>query len=164
MFVCGGLCVCIQVRGVCVFVCACVAVVCVCMHVWLQFVCVFHLQCVCVHACICFSVCVLVYIFVFVCVCSHHSPMDGVGEDGFVPDPLARYRLLLSAALRLCLAILTSLGIENKEAAAQVSVWAFLLLLYWGRFLHSVILPKIRAGGPLVVHCEVWQQPQKAML
>jgi hypothetical protein len=42
------------------------------------------------------------------------------GEEGFVPDPMARYRLLLSAALRLCLAVLTSLGLENKEAAAQV--------------------------------------------
>lgn len=85
-------------------VCVCMCV-CACLHMFL-----------CVYACICF------------CVCSHHSPMDGVGDDGFVPDPLARYRLLLSAALRLCLAILTSLGIENKEAAAQVSVWAFLLL------------------------------------
>jgi hypothetical protein len=42
------------------------------------------------------------------------------GEEGFVPDPMARYCLLLSAALRLCLAVLTSLGLENKEAAAQV--------------------------------------------
>ncbi|KAK7106896.1 nuclear pore complex protein Nup205-like [Littorina saxatilis] len=54
---------------------------------------------------------------------SQHSPMNEAGEDGFVPDPLARYRLLLSAALRLCLALLTALGMENKEAAAQVMLF-----------------------------------------
>lgn len=51
--------------------------------------------------------------------CSY-SPLMAAADDSFIPDPLARYRLILWAALRLCLALLTSLGVENKEAASQV--------------------------------------------
>ncbi|KAK3769775.1 hypothetical protein RRG08_046880 [Elysia crispata] len=48
---------------------------------------------------------------------SHISEDD---EEDLVPSPLARYRQLLFAVLRFCLALLTSLGGENKEAATQV--------------------------------------------
>ncbi|KAK7476364.1 hypothetical protein BaRGS_00032364 [Batillaria attramentaria] len=51
------------------------------------------------------------------------SPPVGMEADNFIPDPLARYRLVLSAALKLCLAVLTSLGMENKEAASQVMLF-----------------------------------------
>ncbi|KAL8613661.1 hypothetical protein ACOMHN_029753 [Nucella lapillus] len=53
---------------------------------------------------------------------SHQKGTEGEEEE-FVPDPLARYRLVLSASLKLCLAILTSLGLHNKEAAAQVMLF-----------------------------------------
>ncbi|RUS70914.1 hypothetical protein EGW08_021327, partial [Elysia chlorotica] len=41
-------------------------------------------------------------------------------DEDLVPSPLARYRQLLFAVLRFSLALLTSLGGENKEAATQV--------------------------------------------
>ena len=41
-------------------------------------------------------------------------------EDEFLPDPISRYRHLLFAALKFCLAVLTSLGVENTEAGLQV--------------------------------------------
>ncbi len=40
--------------------------------------------------------------------------------DEFIPSPMTRYRILLFAALKLSSAILTSLGLENKDVAAQV--------------------------------------------
>ncbi|XP_025098310.1 nuclear pore complex protein Nup205-like isoform X3 [Pomacea canaliculata] len=52
-----------------------------------------------------------------------YSPLMAAADDSFIPDPLARYRLILWAALRLCLALLTSLGVENKEAASQVMMF-----------------------------------------
>ncbi|KAL5010671.1 hypothetical protein ScPMuIL_012976 [Solemya velum] len=41
-------------------------------------------------------------------------------SDGFIPTSLARYQHLLFASLKLCLAVLTSLGIENRDAGNQV--------------------------------------------
>ena len=43
-------------------------------------------------------------------------------EDEFLPDPISRYRHLLFAALKFCLAVLTSLGVENTEAGIQVMI------------------------------------------
>ena len=43
-------------------------------------------------------------------------------EDDFLPDPVSRYRHLLFTSLRFCLAILTSLGSENREAGTQVGL------------------------------------------
>ncbi|XP_064627986.1 nuclear pore complex protein Nup205-like [Lineus longissimus] len=40
--------------------------------------------------------------------------------EGFLPTILARYRQLLFPALQLCLSIMTSLGVENRDAANQV--------------------------------------------
>ena len=50
----------------------------------------------------------------------------GMEQDGFEPSPLARYRQLLFACLKLCLAILTSCGIENQDAGNQVSIFYFI--------------------------------------
>ncbi|XP_064596049.1 nuclear pore complex protein Nup205-like [Liolophura sinensis] len=50
----------------------------------------------------------------------HGSDDPDTGDDDFIPSPMARYRQLLSSALKLCLAILTSLGIENKDSGSQV--------------------------------------------
>ena len=44
-----------------------------------------------------------------------------MSDDEFIPSPMARYRQLLFACLKLCLAILTSCGIENQDAGNQVS-------------------------------------------
>ncbi|ESP04618.1 hypothetical protein LOTGIDRAFT_237278 [Lottia gigantea] len=44
-------------------------------------------------------------------------------DDEFIPSPLARYRILLSSALKLGLAILTSVGVESKDIAAQVMLF-----------------------------------------
>ncbi|XP_062622239.1 nuclear pore complex protein Nup205-like isoform X2 [Saccostrea cucullata] len=41
-------------------------------------------------------------------------------EEDFLPSPMARYRQLLFAALKFCLAMLTSLGIENQDCGNQV--------------------------------------------
>ena len=54
------------------------------------------------------------YLPVFTC-----READEEGED-FLPSPMARYRQLLFASLKFCLAILTSLGIENQDCGNQV--------------------------------------------
>ena len=43
-------------------------------------------------------------------------------DDDLLPGPLARYRQLLFVVLKFCLALLASLGGDNKEAATQVSL------------------------------------------
>ena len=43
-------------------------------------------------------------------------------DTSFLPDPASRYRHLLFTTLRFCLAVLTSLGVENMEAGTQVIV------------------------------------------
>lgn len=42
-------------------------------------------------------------------------------DEDFLPSPMSRYRQLLFASLKFCLAILTSLGIENQDCGNQVS-------------------------------------------
>ncbi|XP_055955132.1 nuclear pore complex protein Nup205 [Patella vulgata] len=44
-------------------------------------------------------------------------------DDEFIPNPLVRYRILLSSAIKLCLAVLTSVGVESKDIAAQVMLF-----------------------------------------
>ncbi|KAH9505618.1 hypothetical protein Btru_056038 [Bulinus truncatus] len=56
-------------------------------------------------------------------------------EDDLLPSPMARYHLLLFAVLRFCLALLTSLGGENKEAATQV----MLLIISHGDVFTSIL-------------------------
>ncbi|XP_035827391.1 nuclear pore complex protein Nup205 [Aplysia californica] len=66
---------------------------------------------------------------------------DGFGElpdedeNDLFPSPLARYRQLLFVVLRFCLALLTSLGGENKEAATQV----MLLIISHGDVFTSIL-------------------------
>ncbi|XP_002740701.1 nuclear pore complex protein Nup205 [Saccoglossus kowalevskii] len=45
---------------------------------------------------------------------------DGMEDHSFVPSLMARYRQLLFPALKLAIAIMTSLGIQHREAANQV--------------------------------------------
>ena len=42
-------------------------------------------------------------------------------DSSFIPTVMSRYRQLLLPALKLCLAVLTSLGIENRTASYHVS-------------------------------------------
>ncbi|XP_022111764.1 nuclear pore complex protein Nup205-like [Acanthaster planci] len=46
--------------------------------------------------------------------------LEPVEVETFIPSVMQRYRQLLFPVLRLCLAILTSLGSQHKEAASQV--------------------------------------------
>nr|XP_022290304.1 nuclear pore complex protein Nup205-like [Crassostrea virginica] len=59
---------------------------------------------------------------------------DEEGED-FLPSPMARYRQLLFASLKFCLAILTSLGIENQDCGNQV----MLFILSHGEVFHGIL-------------------------
>ncbi|OWF55575.1 nuclear pore complex protein Nup205-like [Mizuhopecten yessoensis] len=46
-------------------------------------------------------------------------------SEEFIPSPMARYQHVLFASLKLCLALLTSLGIENQDAGNQVLQFIF---------------------------------------
>ncbi|CAG5133814.1 unnamed protein product [Candidula unifasciata] len=56
-------------------------------------------------------------------------------DDDLLPSPLSRYRLLLFSVLRFCLAMLTSLGGDNQEAATQV----MLLVVSYGDVFTSIL-------------------------
>ncbi|KAL3882663.1 hypothetical protein ACJMK2_028981 [Sinanodonta woodiana] len=56
-------------------------------------------------------------------------------DDEFLPDIMSRYRRLLLATLKLCLAILTSLGIENVEAGMKVMQF----VVAHGDVFHSIL-------------------------
>ncbi|KAJ8314739.1 hypothetical protein KUTeg_006889 [Tegillarca granosa] len=48
-----------------------------------------------------------------------------IDEEDFIPSSVSRYRHLLFASLKLCLAILTSLGIENMDAGNKILQFIF---------------------------------------
>ncbi|XP_038064864.1 nuclear pore complex protein Nup205-like [Patiria miniata] len=48
------------------------------------------------------------------------TSLEPVDIESFIPSVMQRYRQLLFPMLRLCMAILTSLGSQHKEAATQV--------------------------------------------
>ena len=48
--------------------------------------------------------------------------LEAIAVDSFLPDVMSRYRQLLFPVLRLCMAVLTSLGSQHKEAASQVKM------------------------------------------
>ncbi|CAH1799487.1 unnamed protein product [Owenia fusiformis] len=48
------------------------------------------------------------------------QPQGDVTFEGFVPSVMSRFRQLLFPALKLCIGVLTSLGVENREAAYQI--------------------------------------------
>lgn len=56
----------------------------------------------------------------FICLSVCRVSEEECDED-FLPSPMSRYRQLLFASLKFCLAILTSLGIENQDCGNQVS-------------------------------------------
>lgn len=51
---------------------------------------------------------------------SYDQDFSGVEHDSFVPSVIERYRQLLIPALKVTLAILTSLGSQHKEASTKV--------------------------------------------
>ncbi len=57
--------------------------------------------------------CYKLIMYLVICVCRPH-------EQGFIPSVMQRYRQLLFPVLKLCLSVLTSLGIENRTAGHQV--------------------------------------------
>ncbi|XP_056015581.1 nuclear pore complex protein Nup205-like isoform X3 [Ostrea edulis] len=60
---------------------------------------------------------------------------DGAVEEDFLPSPMARYRQLLFSALKFCLAMLTSLGIENQDCGNQVMQF----ILSHGDVFHGIL-------------------------
>ncbi|XP_062591569.1 nuclear pore complex protein Nup205-like, partial [Saccostrea cucullata] len=56
-------------------------------------------------------------------------------EEDFLPSSMARYRQLLFAALKFCLAMLTSLGIENQDCGNQVMQF----ILSHGEVFHRIL-------------------------
>lgn len=64
----------------------------------------------------------LSYLSVYLCIClSVCRVSEEECDEDFLPSPMSRYRQLLFASLKFCLAILTSLGIENQDCGNQVS-------------------------------------------
>ena len=51
---------------------------------------------------------------------AYDQNMSEVTQDSFVPSVMERYRQLLMPALKVILAILTSLGSQHKEASIKV--------------------------------------------
>lgn len=63
-------------------------------------------------------------VYFYVCLCIYLSVCrvsEEECDEDFLPSPMSRYRQLLFASLKFCLAILTSLGIENQDCGNQVS-------------------------------------------
>ncbi|XP_062604334.1 nuclear pore complex protein Nup205-like [Saccostrea cucullata] len=56
-------------------------------------------------------------------------------EEDFTSSPMARYHQLLFAALKFCLAMLTSLGIENQDCGNQVMQF----ILSRGEVFHGIL-------------------------
>lgn len=65
-----------------------------------------------------YPICLSIYLFVYLSVC---RVSEEECDEDFLPSPMSRYRQLLFASLKFCLAILTSLGIENQDCGNQVS-------------------------------------------
>lgn len=96
----------------------------VCLFICLSYVC---LQDGRGRVCL-FYVCLLsIYlsvVYFYVCLCIYLSVCrvsEEECDEDFLPSPMSRYRQLLFASLKFCLAILTSLGIENQDCGNQVS-------------------------------------------
>lgn len=66
----------------------------------------------------CLFLCLSLYLSVCLSVC---RVSEEECDEDFLPSPMSRYRQLLFASLKFCLAILTSLGIENQDCGNQVS-------------------------------------------
>lgn len=72
----------------------------------------------CVYFYVCLPVYHFIYLFVYLFVC---RVSEEECDEDFLPSPMSRYRQLLFASLKFCLAVLTSLGIENQDCGNQVS-------------------------------------------
>lgn len=123
MYKCLSLSICVSY----LFVCKVLSEECVCLSVYLSvypmFVCRMAEE-ECVYS---MSVCCLFnlsVVYFYVCLCIYLSVCrvsEEECDEDFLPSPMSRYRQLLFASLKFCLAILTSLGIENQDCGNQVS-------------------------------------------
>ncbi|XP_071943661.1 nuclear pore complex protein Nup205-like [Antedon mediterranea] len=78
---------------------------------------------------------------------------DGAGDivksDAFIPTVLHRYRQLLFPVLKLCIAIMTSLGGQHKEATNQILRFVF---------SHSELFTAILRDHPSHISVEAFQE------
>ncbi|XP_033102050.1 nuclear pore complex protein Nup205-like isoform X2 [Anneissia japonica] len=74
---------------------------------------------------------------------------DALQVDAFIPTVLHRYRQLLFPVLRLCVAIMTSLGGQHKEAANQILRFVF---------SHSELFTAILRDYPSRLTVEAFQE------
>lgn len=124
MYKCLSLSICVSY----LFVCKVLLEECVCLSVYLSvypmFVCrMAEEECVYSMSVCCLFICLLsisMSVSVFICLSVCRVSEEECDED-FLPSPMSRYRQLLFASLKFCLAILTSLGIENQDCGNQVS-------------------------------------------
>lgn len=94
----------------------------VCLSIYLSILCL-SVECVYSMSVCCLFICLLsisMSVSVFICLSVCRVSEEECDED-FLPSPMSRYRQLLFASLKFCLAILTSLGIENQDCGNQVS-------------------------------------------
>lgn len=123
MYKCLSLSICVSY----LFVCKVLSEECVCLSVYLSvypmFVCRMAEE-ECVYSMVvylsvcCLFLCLSLYLSVCLSVC---RVSEEECDEDFLPSPMSRYRQLLFASLKFCLAILTSLGIENQDCGNQVS-------------------------------------------
>ncbi|KAL4232887.1 hypothetical protein ACF0H5_007574 [Mactra antiquata] len=66
------------------------------------------------------------------------SQVIGSMNDTFLPDPVSRYQHLLFTSLKFCLALLTSLGIENRECGNQVMQF----IVGHNEIFHAILLDR----------------------
>lgn len=92
----------------------------ICLPIYLS-ICLFISLSVGCHLSV-YPICLSIYVSVclFICLSVCRVSEEECDED-FLPSPMSRYRQLLFASLKFCLAILTSLGIENQDCGNQVS-------------------------------------------
>ena len=63
-------------------------------------------------------------------------------DEDIAPSPLARYHRLLFAVLKLCLAIISSVGVENSNIAKEVKLFFssnLKLLFYFSNLFYKLI-------------------------
>lgn len=119
MYKCPSLSICVSY----LFVCKVLLEECVCLSVYLSVYpfCLFvgwQRRSVSISMSVCLSIILFIRLFVYLFVC---RVSEEECDEDFLPSPMSRYRQLLFASLKFCLAILTSLGIENQDCGNQVS-------------------------------------------
>lgn len=119
MYKCLSLSICVSY----LFVCKVLLEECVCLSVYLSVYpfCLsvgWQRRSVSISMSVCLSIILFICLFVYFFVC---RVSEEECDEDFLPSPMSRYRQLLFASLKFCLAVLTSLGIENQDCGNQVS-------------------------------------------